>query len=318
VAADHSEVDEAAGCKYNGFRICCRDGLKSATSIKFKMPQKTLREQVLRILEQEFPEAQTAPHPHEEDSILVNGMGISLLTVRTQYAESLRNSGKKQDMEVLRNRSVELVSTLMQGRSIARVSWDVAKPLLRPHVARIDTVRYISGQEGETHPHLEIGGEIAITLVLDYPSVIRLVDPKDLREWRRSFDELLQIGLSNLSNSPAGIEFQQPGGTMMAFIASGDGYAGARIFTLPVQNQIGEKLGFPFYFAIPYRDFLCCWPKTTPPEMQATARLRVASEFSRHDHRISASIFLVNAPGQVMACGTPQQLLEQIKQGIRD
>ena len=123
----------------------------------------------------------------------------------------------------------------------------------------------------------------------------------DLKDWNISFEAALTGALQNLDKLPVKLQTVGKPPNEVVCLSTFDGYAGTRILAPGAQREIGKVLGFPFYFGIPNRDFLCCWSNRAPGELKLRVRMQLAKDRQSKDHAISEHVYQVRAPGQLVA-----------------
>ena len=259
------------------------------------------REQVLAILREEFPGKTFTPDPENEGSLKHEGFTLSLANLWSQYQQELRSEEAQENNEALRSSTKHFVRAILNapGGIGKRQSWAEAASKLYPFIVNMVTVRNL--ERNAVCPHFQIGGELALTLVLDFPDCIKYVLEPDLKDWNMSFEAALTGALQNLDKLPVKLQTVGKPPNEVVCLSTFDGYAGARILAPGAQRKIGKVLGFPFCFGIPNRDFLCCWSNRAPGELKLRVRMQLAKDRQSKDHAISEHVYQVRAPGQLVA-----------------
>jgi uncharacterized protein YtpQ (UPF0354 family) len=264
-------------------------------------PTQRFLEQVLTILREEYPGETFTADMENEGSLKHEGFTLCLANLWSQYQQHLMDEKAQENTEVLRSLTKHFVQAMLNAPAGIgkRLSWAEAASKLYPFIVNMVTVRNLERDAG--CPHFQLGGELALTLVLDFPDCIRYVLEPDLKDWNMAFEEALTRGLQNLDKLPVKLETvgKPPNGVVC--LSTFDGYAGTRILAPGAQRKIGKILGFPFYFGIPYRDFLCCWSNRASEEVKLRVRMRLAKDHQSKDHAISEHVYQVQAPGQLVA-----------------
>ncbi len=91
-------------------------------------------------------------------------------------------------------------------------------------------------------------------------------------------------------------------------IDESDGFAAARILAPRIQEKMGEVLGFPFFFAVPNRDFLCCWSRSLPAHAQVQLRLNVVKDYHTRSHNLSPNVYQVLRPGTIVSTDSDEKI----------
>ena len=131
------------------------------------------REQVLAILREEFPGKTFTPDPENEGSLKHEGFTLSLANLWSQYQQRLRSEEAQENNEALRSSTKHFIQAILNapvgiGK---RQSWAEAASKLYPFIVNMVTVRNL--ERNAVCPHFQIGGELALTLVLDFPDCIK-------------------------------------------------------------------------------------------------------------------------------------------------
>ena len=118
-----------------------------------------------------------------------------------------------------------------------------------------------------------------------------------LTKWGKSREDLYTIALQNLDSRSKGLKLEQFTDSGLNFIAIGaaDGYAAARIVLPGIRKVIGERLGRPFFFGVPNRDFLICWSEGGGEDSRIIVRERLKKDFQEQPYPLSTAIFRVAA-----------------------
>ena len=76
-------------------------------------------------------------------------------------------------------------------------------------------------------------------------------------------------------------------------ISAGDGYDAARLVLPEVRAELGKQLGYPFFAAVPNRDFCVAWSQDYAFADRFAAK--AAQDFATRGHPISLQVFRVEA-----------------------
>lgn len=74
-----------------------------------------------------------------------------------------------------------------------------------------------------------------------------------------------------------------------------DGYAAARLLLPEARERLSKALGYPFFAAVPNRDFLVAWSRDYTFAKDFAAKVR--QDFERRSHPVSPEVYRVDASG---------------------
>jgi uncharacterized protein YtpQ (UPF0354 family) len=158
-------------------------------------------------------------------------------------------------------------------------SWEAVRehllPLIRPRAFFENTElgRGRDWEAGSAFPQKPLAGPLSIVLAIDRPSSMAMVGERVLREWGRSFDEVLEIALDNLrARSPCHFVRQAEGYYLSDF---GDWHDASRILLPHLFHQL-ELRGDPVAIAI-VREGLVVAGSEDAPALDAMAAFAEAS-----------------------------------------
>lgn len=136
-------------------------------------------------------------------------------------------------------------------------------------------------------------------LVIDSPQSTRYVRTLDLSAWQVELNPLLHLAESALwqdiralpliAESPT--DSAKPG--KFIGVDTHDGYAAARLALPEFRDALAKELSYPFYAAVPNRDFLIAWSKDYAFADQFAAK--VSEDFRTRSHPISSRVYRVDA-----------------------
>ena len=87
------------------------------------------------------------------------------------------------------------------------------------------------------------------------------------------------------------------GATELLAVEIGDGYDATRLLLPGFRRFAAERLGDPYFAAIPNRDVLVLWSKSASPEFQARVRAQVAESFRGGAYPLTERLFEAGAAG---------------------
>ena len=136
-------------------------------------------------------------------------------------------------------------------------------------------------------------------LVIDDPHATRYVRSEDLLAWQVDLDSLLVPAERALWQSSQTLELKpespadasQPG--KFITIATKDGYDAARLALRELRDALGKQLGYPFFAAVPNRDFLVAWSSDYAFANQFSVKVR--EDFGARSYPVSPQVFRVDA-----------------------
>ena len=144
------------------------------------------------------------------------------------------------------------------------------------------------------------GGEVNIGFVIDDEKAYRYVTEEDLKHWSVGDADLRAAAIGNLAQKSSNLEMTfipPPNG--MFVINTMDSFDAARILLPSLQVFFGEKLGTPYYFGIPNRDFLICWSRRGDRNFQNFIKKQIADDFGERPYPLSKYAFEFDEIGGV-------------------
>ena len=133
-----------------------------------------------------------------------------------------------------------------------------------------------------------------IAFVIDSESGYRYITQSDLGKWQVTQSTLKKVALENLNMHSKNINIQGSlEGEKYLIIATGDGYDAARILLPELKEYIGSLLNFPFYGAMPNRDFLIFWSEMNTASYYKNTTTQVSLDFKNDAYPITDSIFKI-------------------------
>jgi hypothetical protein len=183
-----------------------------------------------------------------------------------------------------------------------RPSFEEARMLLRPQL--------FPRQKAES-AILNCGfftSDLQCCTVLDDHQVFRYVGPMQKAMWGRTTDELFAQARENLEVIVARQRIprlrEAPFEDCCIFNMV-DGYAAARILLGTIRRRVKEKIGLPFFFGVPSRDFLVCWSPSKKQSKQQEAFEDVRDMYRVVDHPLSPCTFVVERDFTVSVHAVP-------------
>jgi hypothetical protein len=220
------------------------------------------------------------------DTIVADGVKLGLENLRRKYALSDKNDQTLKELVV---EQVTLASHRTSNALRFPKSFEEARERILPQLMP-PAIATDSGQV-----RIPFAGNLFIGLVADDDRAYMYVSTDALRKWGKSREELYTIALQNLDSRSKGVKMEQFTNSGLTLIAvdAADGYAAARIVLPGIRKVIGERLGRPFFFGIPNRDFLICWSEGGGAESAVMVRDKLNRDFQERPYPLSAAIFRV-------------------------
>ena len=181
-------------------------------------------------------------------------------------------------------------------------SWQEARAQLLP---RLCGPEFLRGLERGSQRHAlvvqPIAGELSAAFVLRTDTRARYVHAGDLRNWQCDRETLHAAALANLAASSERARLLRAEGEEGAFVVarSGDGLDSSRLLLPGLQALVAAELGSPFVAAVPHRDALFACALASPRSV-AALRERAREEAGAAAHAISAELFVVRGPGDLV------------------
>jgi len=167
---------------------------------------------------------------------------------------------------------------------------DAVKSRLRPVLVPRD---YANQYELAARP---FAGDIVEVLVIDGRST-RYLRSEDLKAWQTELAPLLQPAEAALwrDSQALKLEAKTPAdpskpGKFLA-LATLDGYDAARLAVREMRAALAAELGYPYYVAVPNRDFLVAWSKDYAFAEQFAQKAR--RDFGIQSYPLSPSVYRV-------------------------
>ena len=276
--------------------LACMSYHGSSTS---ESASERFRELVLSRLKVDFPNRGFRANPLDSDSILVDGYQLGLGNLRRKFEQSDRSD---KSLETLVREHMALFASETNHAFRFPKSLEEARERLLPQIMP-------AAFAGDTNQvRIPIGGGLIAGIVADDNRAYLYMMWETLGKWSVSQEDVYRIALQNLELRSKGLKLQEfkRGGTTFIAAGAGDGYDAARIMLPGLKKLIGEKLGFPFNFGIPNRDFLICWSASVDEESRRFVNERLKEDFQKQPYPISCSVFQVAADGTITEQATIQ------------
>jgi hypothetical protein len=171
-----------------------------------------------------------------------------------------------------------------------------ALPQLRPQIMPTD---YADRLPIITFP---VGKSLVAGPVLDDERQYTSLKREDADRWQETPGSLFERAINNLDRASSDLELQVHGSKEVRLIGieKNDGYDAARILIPRLRSFIAERIGSPFYFGIPNRDFLVCWNTCAPEQFGEIMKKKLKEDFEARPYPLSPNIFEVDAGSNII------------------
>ncbi len=243
---------------------------------------------VLKVLQSRFPAERWAKDANPDAVRCGEDWQFGLQTI---YAEHRRRGLRGADLEDLVAGHFTRVLENARTKPLAP-EWPASKPDLRPQL--------VPAEYGEQVPILAFpfNADVVATVVIDLPHGYSLVRPEDADRWGVTPGELFAAATENLNTASANVRAQAIQGPNRCIgIQEMDGYDAARILVPGFRHFLGTHLSFPFFAAVPNRDFLIAWADDCEPGFHEFAKQKVVKDFGERPYPLSAGIVRVREDG---------------------
>jgi hypothetical protein len=289
-------------------RMAAPDRMRSGTTVLPTRPAPTasapreptdFRVEFLAELRKQFP-SQKFDLDSDDSARITSGdcqINLNNLWKRFQKTDMSRDAlrGIVKDCEPLWHLSAS-------GREKFPQTYEEAKHRLVPQIIQE------AMPSGNEQVRIPFAGTVVVVIVLDGERTYSYVTRETLAMWGKTAEAVYADALENLHKRSVGMQlrqFQNLGSTFFA-IGMHDGFDAARITLPQLKNSLGGKLGFPFYFGIPNRDFLICWSAAGGKEVLQFARDKLKRDYAAQPYPLSGSVFQVATDGTISTVNEPE------------
>ncbi|MBM3846629.1 MAG: hypothetical protein FJ405_10150 [Verrucomicrobia bacterium] len=244
------------------------------------------QKKVLRVLADALPHRKWHPGGHPE-IILADGISCNLANLRATI-KKLRSS-KAEEKEMI-TRHVAAVLDSLTKLELDELDWPQVRDKVR--------IQLTSESILSSAPlaHVPLGGGLVKLAVVDSDVAFRYISAEDLIRWRINWDELEITACSNLNEACQGrtqVSYV-PGPDRLIAVQTLDGFDAARILIPDFRAFVASKLGSPFLFGVPNRDFLICWSHDNSESFLKLTRGRLQQDHKSQPYPISPEVFEAN------------------------
>jgi hypothetical protein len=250
------------------------------------------REEFLAELRTQFPAQKARIAPDHPDSIIIGDWSINLTNLWKRFQETDMShealKGIVRDSESLWSASARMAHDFPK-------TYDEAKHRLFPQIL---PPAIASNEENVRIPFAD---SIQLGIVVDSERSYAYLTRETLKGWGQTADKAYADAIDNLEKRSHGMQLRQfhNHGATFFVIATQDGFDSARITLPKLKKSLGGKLGFPFYFGVPNREFLICWSGGDKEKALQFAREKLRHDFEQQPYPLSPHVFQVAADGAI-------------------
>ena len=249
------------------------------------MDAEGFRQRVLDILRAEFPNEEFICGESPQ-IIRWKEVEFGLRNLHTDLARS--GVGDAQIRETIITHFARVITVSDFGNVMLPQDWQTAQPRLR---LQLMPAEFCRDQLSVTYPFLD---SVLISVVIDSANGYAYVRQEDLTRWNISQIDLYEVACENLKVASQGMEISfVEGPPPIIALQTQDGYDAARILLPELRQFAMEKLGSPFFAAIPNRDFLLLWSRDCDEEFFERMLFQVTADFKARSHPLSCIILRV-------------------------
>ena len=249
------------------------------------MEAKEFRDRVLEILRTEFPNEEFSAD--ERDGVI--SWKDAEFGLHSLHTDAVRlGITDEQLREAVVAHFDKVIKMTELGKLVVPSDWEVAKERVRLQLMPAELIR-----EGisVTYPLLD---QVVVSVVIDSPHGYAYVRHEDLAKWDMSLFDLYEVACENLKQASEGVEISFiDGPPAMIVLQTQDGYDAARVLLPEFRQFAAERLGSPFYAAIPNRDFLIMWAQTEDTSFHEHIKNQVRVDANSQSHPLTSTILVV-------------------------
>lgn len=148
---------------------------------------------------------------------------------------------------------------------------------------------------------LPFGRTLAIGIVLDSDDGYLYLKREDALRWKKPEKELLDIAIANLDEASRKMRMQSSDNEEAKWIGieTKDGFDAARILIPKLREFLASRLGSPFFFGVPNRDFLICWSTGSSPRFSDFTAAKLKKDFETQPYPLSLHVFEIADDGTI-------------------
>jgi uncharacterized protein YtpQ (UPF0354 family) len=248
----------------------------------------SFRDRVLEIVRVSYPGMPFETSAQSADVIIAKGTQIGLQNLKAKFDQSDRS---QQTLEQL---VAEHFQFVLHGEPTVP-DFATAQPKFRPQI--------MPPEYAQQAPILSFpfGRTLAIGIVLDSDKGYLYLKREDALRWNKSEKELLDIAITNLDEASRKMQMQSSDNEEAKWIGieTKDGFDAARILIPKLREFLASRLGSPFRFGVPNRDFLICWSTGASPRFLDFTTAKLQKDFETQPYPLSPHAFEVTADGTI-------------------
>lgn len=248
----------------------------------------SFRDRVLKYVRVAFPKEKFEISSSKDDVILVKDFEIGLQNLKIKFDQSDRS---QQTFEQLVQEHFQFVLTGPQSIPDFALARDILKPQIMP-------LEYTQQASILSFP---FGRTLAIGIVLDREQGYVYLNSETLAKWNKTEKELLDIAISNLDTASRQMKMEASNSDEAKWVGieEKDGFDAARILIPNLRKFLASRLGSPFRFGIPNRDFLICWNTEASKKFSDFSVTKLKKDFNSQPYPLSDHIFEVADDGTI-------------------
>lgn len=249
---------------------------------------RNFRERVLKLVRVTYPGIPFEAPAQSADLIVVKGTQIGLQNLKAKFDQSDRT---QQSFEQLVAEHFQFV--FHEEPSVP--DFFVASRKLRPQIMPPEYAQQVPIVS------FPFGRTLAIGIVLDSDKGYLYLKREDALRWNKSERELLDIATTNLDEASRKMQMQSSDSEEAKWVGieTKDGFDAARILIPKLREFLAGRLGSPFCFAVPNRDFLICWSIGASTRFSDFTTSKVRKDFENQPYPLSPHVFEVTADGTI-------------------
>ena len=239
------------------------------------------RTRVFRTLPELFPGKEFSLGT-DPDIIHIAGAACSVRNLQARMANlKLKSNEEREMIREHFSAAIKAVSEITDG------SWEDVQSRVKLQIGRIEILGV------QALAHLPLGANLIKLMVVDGESSFRYITAEDTMRWKISLEELDLVATSNLNDACEGKTQLQyiPGPDRVIAVQTLDGFDAARILIPDFRAFVASKLGAPFLFGVPNRDFLICWSHDNSESFFKLTAERLRVDYKQIPYAISPEVF---------------------------
>lgn len=247
------------------------------------------RDRVLEIVGQAFPGIQAEVLEQNEEVIVVRGTQIGLQNLRTKYDQSDRSQ------KTLEELVVDHFQLALRDEP-PPLDYAAVRLQLRPQIMPPD---YAQQAPIVSFP---FGRSLAVGIVINLEDSYSYLKREDALRWEKSERDLLDIAIANLDEASGKLPMQASEGEEARWVGieTKDGFDAARILIPELREFLAARLGSPFRFGVPNRDFLICWNQSASRKFSDFTAEKLREDFETQPYALSPHVFEVTHDGAIV------------------